>query len=130
MSELIPEAEDQLAFLLESYGQFLPEISGEKPKVELDRKYRELSQEIQYVMQTADPSLWSGSVTAGKRFLQMLQGLRQNLVSRQDNKRYYLRSIIHMHLNRLFTEEARKQEMVTYYLLYKYRLSVKGRNKG
>jgi thiopeptide-type bacteriocin biosynthesis protein len=130
VSELIPEAEDQLAFLLESYGQFLPEISGEKPKVELDRKYRELSQEIQYVMQTADPSLWSGSVTAGKRFLQMLQGLRQNLVSRQDNKRYYLRSIIHMHLNRLFTEEARKQEMVTYYLLYKYRLSVKGRNKG
>ena len=49
--------------------------------------------------------------------------------SREDDKEDLLASMIHMHLNRIFNEDSRKQEMIVYYLLYKFLLSEKGRQK-
>ncbi len=126
----IPMRDGQLVFLLETYQQFLPEFAEEKINVELDKKYRELSTGIQAVMKTADPAMQSGSIKAAQRFVGILKEVQQNMVTAHEERLYYLRSIIHMHLNRLFTDEPRKQEMITYYFLYKYLLSIKGREKA
>jgi thiopeptide-type bacteriocin biosynthesis protein len=129
INAFITDPEEQLMFLLESYRQFLPEFSEGKLKMALDRKYRELTPEIHQAMKTADLNFWTGSVKTDKIFAGMVKGLSIHVAADHNDKTYYLRSIIHMHLNRLFTDDSRKQEMVTYYLLYKYLLSLKGRNK-
>ena len=119
---------EQLLFTLNSFQQFLPEFTDNPIKVELDKKYRELSPEITDVFRQPDPALFSGSVRYGAAFTSSLQAIHQKS-NEESADQDYLRSIIHMHLNRIFTDEARKQEMISYYLLYKYLLSVKGRNK-
>jgi lantibiotic biosynthesis protein len=98
-------------------------------KVELDKKYRELAPAIQAIFKSQDPSLMSGSIKAGKDFNKALNAVNESIAPEDENRILYLRSIIHLHLNRIFTDEPRKQEMITYFLLYKYLLSVKGRNK-
>ena len=127
ISVFIPEPDEQIIFTLYSFKQFLPEFADKPISVELDKKYRELTSSIMTVFKNDDPGLLSGSVKAGTNFLKSLQEIQKSL-SKQTLKEY-LRSIIHMHLNRIFTDESRKQEMICYYLLYKYLLSVKGRNK-
>lgn len=126
----IGEPEQQLRFTLNSYELFLPEFAAGKVKVELDKKYRELSAEFDVVMQAADPAMLSGSVKAAKRFIASLENAAASIPKDHPERPAYLRSIIHMHLNRLFADESRKQEMITYYLLYKYLSSVRGRKKG
>ena len=130
INEFIPGQEDQLVFMLESYQLFLAEFAEGKVKVALDKKYRELSAAIQAAMTSTDAALGSGSVKSGERFVRVLKKIQQYLVPEQEKRLAYIRSIIHMHLNRVFTDEPRKQEMITYYLLYKYQLSVKERNSN
>jgi len=126
--EFITEADEQILFTLNSFQQFLPEFADVTVKVELDKKYRELSAEISSAFRQNDPALLSGAFKAGTNFARSLQHIQQNIKGHPDADDY-LRSIIHMHLNRIFTDEPRKQEMICYYLLYKYLQSVKGRNK-
>lgn len=128
ISEFIKTTDDQITFASDSYQLFLPEFSAKSVKVELDRKYRELSTDIQRSLTAPEPTLISGSVKAANNFKQSVQRIAQHS-SKNAERLDYLRSIIHMHLNRLFTDEPRKQEMVTYYLLLKYLLSVKARKK-
>ncbi|MGY8712177.1 hypothetical protein RAD16_41190, partial [Bradyrhizobium sp. 18BD] len=40
-----------------------------------------------------------------------------------------LADLIHMHLNRLFIDRQRNQELIIYYCFYKYQLSVKAIKK-
>ncbi|WDF79007.1 lantibiotic dehydratase [Mucilaginibacter sp. KACC 22773] len=122
--------DDQLAFTLESYQQFLPEFAEGKVKVELDKKYRELSGGIYSALNANDKGLLSGSLRAGQRFISIVKEINEILSRDNSDKLNYLRSVIHMHLNRLFTDEPRKQEMITYYLIYKYLLSLKSRSKN
>ncbi|MCR8557288.1 lantibiotic dehydratase [Mucilaginibacter sp. BJC16-A38] len=123
----IRDPNEQLWFTLDSFQQFLPEFTDKPFKVELDKKYRELTGGIMSAFQLADPGLLSGSLRAGENFRQSLQIIQKHMPGETDLN--YLRSIIHMHLNRVFTDESRKQEMICYYLLHKYLLSVKGRLK-
>ncbi|MFA6245365.1 MAG: lantibiotic dehydratase [Mucilaginibacter sp.] len=123
----IPGLDEQISFTLNSFQQFRPEFTDRPIKVELDKKYRELTPEIINAFGLADPALHSGSLRAGRDFIKSMEPIRAQLAGAQDAG--YLRSIIHMHLNRIFTDESRKQEMICYYLLHKYLLSVKGRNK-
>ncbi|MEZ2336409.1 lantibiotic dehydratase [Mucilaginibacter sp. RCC_168] len=123
----IADPEEQLDFTLISFQQFLTEFTDKPIKVDLDKKYRELTPGIISAFQAADPGILSGSLKAGISFSQSLQ-----VISKYSGKipdLDYLRSIIHMHLNRIFTDESRKQEMICYYLLHKYLRSVKGRHK-
>jgi thiopeptide-type bacteriocin biosynthesis protein len=126
ISRFIVDADEQIAFTLATFQQFLPEFADKPFKVELDKKYRALAPGIQAAFSETDPSLLTGSLKAGINFSQSLQLIQTHLATEQTD---YLRSIIHMHLNRIFTDESRKQEMICYYLLHKYLLSVKGRNK-
>ncbi|MET3501313.1 thiopeptide-type bacteriocin biosynthesis protein [Mucilaginibacter rubeus] len=126
--EFISETDAQLHFTINSFRQFLPEFTEKPFKVDLDRKYRELSPGIRAALQHRDPALFSGSVKAGNHFRESLQAIAKQIGPTPDQN--YLRSIIHMHLNRVFTDESRKQEMISYYLLHKYLLSEKGRNQN
>jgi hypothetical protein len=40
-------------------------------------------------------------------------------------KNQLLADLIHMHLNRIFIDRQRNQELIIYYCLYKYQVSVK-----
>jgi thiopeptide-type bacteriocin biosynthesis protein len=123
----ISDPEEQLDFTLISFQQFLPEFTDKPIKVDLDKKYRELAPGIMSAFQAADPALLCGSLKAGINFSQSLQVIPKHSGKIPDLD--YLRSIIHMHLNRIFADESRKQEMICYYLLHKYLHSVKGRHK-
>jgi thiopeptide-type bacteriocin biosynthesis protein len=104
----LPQQAAREKFCLESWQQFLPEFDDRQLKYQLDRKYRELAPEIR--------SGLAAAATASPLFTTMLKQAAD--LAGEDND--YLRSIVHMHLNRVFTGNARQQEMVTYYLLYKY----------
>lgn len=118
--------EDQISFTLNGFQQFLPEFAGSSVKVGLDRKYRELSAEIHASLGLDDIALLSGSAKWGGHFVNSLESISIAL-QYQDGRIEYIRSIIHMHLNRIFTDESRKQEMICYYLLYKYMASIQAR---
>jgi thiopeptide-type bacteriocin biosynthesis protein len=123
--EFIIDPEEQLQFILSSYQQFLPEFTDKPFKIALDKKYRELTPGIRSSFQIAEADMLSGSIKGAQNLRQSLQVIRKQMAGITDND--YLRSIIHMHLNRIFTDESRKQEMICYYLLHKHLLSVKGR---
>jgi lantibiotic biosynthesis protein len=129
VNEFIVSQNDQLVFLLQSYQQFLPEFAEGKVKIELDKKYRELSATIRKTLTANDPGLLSGSAKAGEQFMRISKEVQQNTSCGNEETVHYLRSIIHMHLNRIFTDESRKQEMIVYYLLYKHLLAEKGKNR-
>jgi hypothetical protein len=117
-----------VSFALNCFQQFLPEFTDKPIRIDLDKKYRELTPGIMAAFRDTDPGVRSGSIKAGSNFLSSLRVIHESL-SVQAGQTAYLASIIHMHLNRIFTDESRKQEMICYYLLHKYLLSVKGRNK-
>ncbi|MES2267485.1 MAG: lantibiotic dehydratase [Bacteroidota bacterium] len=127
IEQFINQPEQQIKFTLESFQQFLPEFTDKPIKVALDRKYRELTPDIIAAFRQHDPAILSGSLKAGTNFTASLQVVTTHMANKLDED--YLRSIVHMHLNRIFTDESRKQEMICYYLLHKYLLSMKGRNK-
>ncbi len=120
LSVFIQDRQEQLLFTLHGYQQFLPEFESRSIRVDLDKKYRELSEEIRASLLQKDGAMLSGSVKAGKRFTNALKRLQKVLVTDPEIRNGYLRSIFHMHLNRIFMDESRKQEMITYYLLYKF----------
>jgi thiopeptide-type bacteriocin biosynthesis protein len=127
ISRFISDPEKQITFTLDSFQQLLPEFTDVTIKVDLDKKYRELSPGITAAFADSDQAIRSGSIKAGKNFLSSLQEIAKTMGRMPEMG--YVRSIIHVHLNRIFTDEPRKQEMICYYLLHKHLLSVKGRNK-
>jgi thiopeptide-type bacteriocin biosynthesis protein len=118
-----------LRFVEESYQQFIPEFEARKLKIELDRKYRELQKSLKQVADDDGFYRAAGLLKSGRQFMRSLTTLASGMKTGEGETDNYLRSIIHMHLNRLFINDARKQEMITYYLLYKFLLSERARDK-
>jgi thiopeptide-type bacteriocin biosynthesis protein len=108
-----PAIDLQITYCLNSYTQFLREFSGDQVRMQLDKKFRELAPEINTVLASAHTGLG--------RFKKAVETLAGS------TDLSYIQSMIHMHLNRVFTDDARQQEMITYYLLYKYLNSKKAR---
>ncbi|MDN5286538.1 MAG: hypothetical protein JWR38_2812 [Mucilaginibacter sp.] len=126
----IPDQDEQLLFSYKSYEEFLPEFKKMQVHVELDKKYRVLQKDIREALIGENNSFYRSSAKAARNFRGSITKLRESVPQEDDRILSYLRSIIHMHLNRIFAEEPRKQEMITYYLLYKFLNSEKGRNKN
>ncbi|MES2376719.1 MAG: lantibiotic dehydratase [Bacteroidota bacterium] len=116
----LPEPVTQLDFVKISYRQFLREFEDNKLQVEMDKKYRELSAQLRPLLNDENFYRSSGLLKPGKQFTKALNALVLPAEGHQNDKGDFIRSLIHMHLNRLFTDEARKQEMVVYYLLHKF----------
>jgi thiopeptide-type bacteriocin biosynthesis protein len=126
----LPETDAQLQFAADSSLLFFPEFDEKKLRIEMDKKYRELVPGIKRLLSDAGFLQATGLVNVNRRFVQALNSLYRGLATDENGKEDLLRSVIHMHLNRLFTDDARKQEMTVYYLLFKYLLSEKGRNRN
>lgn len=96
---------------------------------ELDLKYRELGREIDTALQAPGVFNSKSLSVAFNKLHQSVQTIKAGLQADSPMNIDYLRSLIHMHLNRLFTDQQRTQEMVIYFLLYKYATSMAGRRK-
>lgn len=64
-----------------------------------------------------------------KAFRQSLELVAKTIEQVDNRKQSLMADMIHMQLNRVFTDQQRKQEMVIYYCFYKYKLSQKARMK-
>ncbi|MGN8072134.1 lantibiotic dehydratase [Mucilaginibacter sp. SG564] len=133
MDELLalfmPSIVDQISFLELVSDSFYQEFSGTKAlKVDLDLKYRELKNEIQSRLH--DPYCFK-TLKLDKHHHDFLQ--QANLLAKKaarfgaERKIALLADMIHMHFNRLFTEDEREQEYIVYHCMLKYKLSVKAR---
>lgn len=96
---------------------------------QLKKKYRDVNSNIILPL--------PGSSLAGKTsqnncevyFEQQCKKVYLKLSARESADRVRLfADMVHMHLNRVFVDEARKQEMIVYYCLWKHYQSVKARN--
>ncbi|WP_413671139.1 thiopeptide-type bacteriocin biosynthesis protein [Mucilaginibacter sp. Mucisp86] len=129
LRNFILEEEDLVVFCYQSYTLFLTEFKVTKLYVELDRKYRKLQKAIEGVLDESNGKYPGAQWISSRQFLRTVRDLVQNTAGDATERNQFLSSIVHMHINRIFTDEARKQEMVTYYLLYKFLLAKKGKAK-
>ncbi|HEY4327512.1 MAG TPA: lantibiotic dehydratase [Mucilaginibacter sp.] len=125
----LPEQADQLVFTEGGYRHFLAEFEDGPIRFELDKRYRELSTSIQSALKEEGFYRQAKLQGASRSLNKTVRALHRAIKEKEEGRPDYLKSLIHMHLNRIFTDESRKQEMIIYYLLYKYLLSEKGRNK-
>ena len=122
------ETTQQLNFWQETYEVYLTEFEGKQLKVELDQKYRETSRLLEQFLHSdipfANPSVqqWVNKLTIKAAEL----GSKLDI---QEAKKEYLLSLIHVHLNRIFTDLPRQQEMLIYFLLAKWMRSQVARQK-
>lgn len=123
-----PSPEDQLAFWQEAFEGYIQEFEGRQLSVDLDKKYRENSGDLDRFLTHTQPF-------ADKRLLHWLKSIQSKAVAlgirinSNDDKKDYLLSLIHVHLNRLFTDQQRQQEMITYFLLAKWMRSKMARQR-
>ncbi|MDB5006896.1 MAG: hypothetical protein JWP45_1289 [Mucilaginibacter sp.] len=94
-------------------------------KRQLDNKYRSTHQLIKVCM-TADRKEYILNALHYKDLQNYLNELNQSFTSPSaETRKKLFADIIHMHVNRLSSEESRKQEFIIYYLIKKYYLSCK-----
>ncbi|QQL49976.1 lantibiotic dehydratase [Mucilaginibacter ginkgonis] len=120
LKQLIKGKKDQMAFLYEVFKNFEAEFKEPGIKVQLDKKFRELRPEIIAHLSNNAYLNPSQLYTARKLFLQSIMQIEGKLSGSNTSRNDYIASIIHMHLNRIFNTEPRKQEMICFYLLYKH----------
>ncbi|MES2275989.1 MAG: thiopeptide-type bacteriocin biosynthesis protein [Bacteroidota bacterium] len=95
-----------LAFVHQMADTFLAEFGHDRSlKVALDLKYRGLKKQLE-VQPTSFKTLAVLVAAVSYKSLKTRTGLAADL--------------IHMHINRLYNYEQRKQELLSYYCLYKY----------
>lgn len=117
--------EDQILFLQQMSGSFYAEFSTDKLlRVDLDRKYRSIKSEISGLLKN-DRYFRALRIMKWADCFRLTQNrlLAAAEAFAADRKTQLLADLIHMHLNRLFTEKQRNQELVIYYCLYKYKLT-------
>jgi thiopeptide-type bacteriocin biosynthesis protein len=124
--------DDQLTFLQQMSNTFYAEFSSDKSlRIDLDQKYRELKKEITKLLKD---HLYFKQMRIGQ--WADLFGLKQQQIAdaarafSTQRKTQLAADLIHMHLNRLFAEKQRNQELIVYYCLYKHKLAeraVKGK---
>lgn len=118
--------EEQQLYVHASYLQFKTEFTGNKTELQLDRKFRLLKPVIESVL---DDELYFEKLRLHRHnsnHRKVLLSLLTDVADKGDS-RQLVSSVIHMHLNRIFTTESRKQEMMVYYFLYKYLKSARYR---
>ncbi|MFD0749233.1 lantibiotic dehydratase [Mucilaginibacter calamicampi] len=125
LTHFFPDEGDQLAFLKQithAYNEFATN------KVQLDQKYRELKVEIGQLLQ--DKRYYSRLKLDEpvRLFTEKMNHLLKATTGFTRTRRTgLLADLIHMHLNRIFADRQREQELILYFCLYKHALSVTAR---
>ncbi|QTE39750.1 lantibiotic dehydratase [Mucilaginibacter gossypii] len=120
---------DRDYFVQKIYCAYFNEFKNAGLKTDLDSKYRNLRPMLSELL--TDDSFYNlhrsdkAFATLKKSFIKLLNFSKNE--SREVRERL-LGDILHMHLNRIFTEQPRKQELVLYYCLHKYNQSEIAKN--
>jgi len=102
---------------------------GKQLKFQLDNKYREYAGFFNSMEKCKPAIIRLGGKKQFENYVGTLRLLNDATVSTQKGK--LAGDLMHMHLNRLFSDKQRNHEFIIYYLLYKYYNSVEARrDKG
>ncbi|WP_179414596.1 lantibiotic dehydratase [Mucilaginibacter sp. E4BP6] len=127
LNMFLPDLNDQLVFLQQMVNVFYAEFAQDKAlKVDLDLKNRAIKAEVQQLLASTDYFEKLNLVQQMKQFRQTATSILKALSgSSPKRKNQILADLVHMHLNRIFIDRQRHQELIIYYCLYKYKLSMK-----
>jgi len=121
----LPGPARQLPFLATVSAGFFAEFKGDKAlRVELDKRYRQL--QPGFSAAAGELSLYRELrlQRCRRRFTGALRAVMKNTGDWSESRRIaLLADLVHMHLNRVYPDRQRQQEMVLYHCFYKYRLS-------
>lgn len=133
LEQFFPDLARQVAYLEHISASFQAEFRADKTlKIELDRLYRDLRSDIGALAEakTSDPvtrlklkKQWAAFTGQGMAIAKLC------LHEPTQKRTALLADLIHMHLNRLFSAKQREHEMVLYYCLLKYKISLLARMK-
>ncbi|MFD2146265.1 thiopeptide-type bacteriocin biosynthesis protein [Mucilaginibacter antarcticus] len=127
LDRFIPDLPERILFLEKMVDLFYAEFDTHKAlKIDLDQKYRELKTEISSLISN-DTYYHQFNLTAySEEFSNAIRKVLKPATAFTSKRRHQLLAdMIHMHLNRLFVDKQRKQELIIYYCLYKFQLSVR-----
>lgn len=113
-----------MQLLQQLYEAFYKEFGETKVlKETLSLKFREISKQTDILPHHPDAAIPAPSHVKhlNKRFILSLQAASlKTKAFPPANKAQLATNLMHMHLNRVFVDEARKQELVVYYCLWKH----------
>lgn len=123
--------DEQLHFLRQMSGTFYAEFSEDKSlRIDLDLKYRAIKKEISGLLKD---HLYFSRLRiqrwADLFYLKQSRILAYAETFPAERKTQLLADLIHLHLNRLFTDKQRNQELIVYYCLYKQKLAERALSK-
>ncbi|WP_342647330.1 thiopeptide-type bacteriocin biosynthesis protein [Mucilaginibacter sp. CSA2-8R] len=128
ISQFLPSNSEQFAFVKEVMTSLLGENTEKKSlKVALDQKFRVMAKDFHYVIDNSANLCRDLKISSHVRRLRLHTSSLLIQVSHVKKIRRYqlLADLVHMHLNRMFIHRQRHHELVTYYFLYKKKLSEK-----
>lgn len=132
LEAFIPNIDEQIIFLEQMVNIFYAEFSSDKTlKVDLDLKFREVRAEVGLLL--ADEVFYDklGLRSSADLFTLHFNNVRRRSTQFASKKiMQLLADLIHMHINRLFVDRQRNNELVVYYVLYKHFQSHRAKNKA
>ena len=116
------DLDDQVQYLRKVTDNFLNEFLADKTsRLDLDKKYRQLSPDVIDVLKN---DVFNQDVYGdiGRKFVFFLENWQAlaNGISLAHRLAGLLSDVIHMQINRLFSADQRKQELLVYYCLSKH----------
>jgi thiopeptide-type bacteriocin biosynthesis protein len=125
LSVVFKQSDEAIIFTGRMADDLSLEFGGEKQLLkDLDRKYRSKRREIADALEAG----WEAQLLPP-----LLQGLHRMMLDCDQcphlDKTRLLADLIHMQLNRSFSDQARRQEFLVYYFLHKYLISKRARAK-
>lgn len=134
-ADLILNAFDiQLSYrikLLENICTNLMREHGDEKSLrdDLNKKYREHQREVYELMSVGQGFLTAAERSKFRSFEKNLNSLNLQFDENEFSRKVKFASdLLHMHMNRIFSKEQRKKELVIYYLCLRYYLSEQARN--
>jgi thiopeptide-type bacteriocin biosynthesis protein len=96
---------------------------------DLNKKYREHQREVRELMSVGQGFLTAAERNKFRTFEKNLCSLNAEFDENEfSRKAKFASDLLHMHMNRIFSTEQRKKELVIYYLCLRYYLSEQARN--
>lgn len=126
LDQLIGNQEQKIAFLKQVHENFLAEFRADKAlRVELDALYREKRYILFEHQQTQSGEKFK------RNFARALAGIASKSSLFTAARRQSLAAdLVHMHINRVYSQQQRHHELVLYYCMHKQQLALRGRAKN
>jgi thiopeptide-type bacteriocin biosynthesis protein len=114
--------EEKIFLFEELYLAFFKEFGERKElKIDLEKKYTSVINDVKLVYQTKNevlPKRLKKYAVEFMRSAELLAAETKKIKYQHINK--LLCDLLHMHLNRIFIENQRRQELVSYYILFRF----------